>query len=112
MRMKTMAGRGAHEGQATRRLRRFLALSVFASCIPLTASDYLTEGNDPGRTGWMKDEKVFTLANVRDIKLLWKVKLESRPREMHNLFSPLIADRVTLERGARGAREVAIVAGI
>ena len=57
----------------------------------------------------MKDEKVFTLANVKDMKLLWKVKLESQPREMHNLFSPLIAGRVTT---ARGAREVAIVAGI
>ena len=43
------------------------------------------------------------------MKLLWKVKLDSQPREMHNLFSPLIADRVTT---ARGAREVAIVAGI
>ena len=43
------------------------------------------------------------------MKLLWKVKLESQPREMHNLFSPLIAERVTT---ARGAREVAIVAGI
>jgi outer membrane protein assembly factor BamB len=57
----------------------------------------------------MKDEKVFTLANVKDMKLLWKVKLDSKPREMHNLFSPLIAERVTT---ARGAREVAIVAGI
>ena len=28
------------------------------------------------------------LANVKDLKLLWKVKLESQPREMHNLFSP------------------------
>ena len=86
-----------------------LALAVLASCVPLMASDYLTEGNDPGRTGWMKDEKVFTLANVKDMKLLWKVKLDSQPREMHNLFAPLIAERVTT---ARGAREVAIVAGI
>ena len=90
-------------------LRRFVVLAVLASCIPLMASDYLTEGNDPGRTGWMKDEKVFTLANVKDMKLLWKVKLDSQPREMHNLFSPLIAERVTT---ARGSREVAIVAGI
>ena len=73
------------------------------------ASDYLTEGNDPGRTGWMKDEKVFSLANVKDMKLLWKVKLESQPREMHNLFSPLIAERVATERGQR---EIAIVAGV
>src|SRR4029450_4725609 len=39
----------------------------------------------------------------------WKVKLESRPREMHNLFSPLVAERLTT---ARGEREGAIVAGI
>ena len=39
----------------------------------------------------MNDEKVFTLANVKEMKLLWKVKLDSQPREMHNLFSPLIA---------------------
>src|SRR6476620_9879197 len=90
-------------------LPRYLGLAVLASWVPLMASDYLTEGNDPGRTGWMKDEKVFTLANVKDMKLLWKVKLDSQPREMHNLFSPLIAERATT---ARGAREVAIVAGI
>ena len=48
-------------------------------------------------------------ANVKDMKLLWKVKLDSRPREMHNLFSPLIAER---GHRRRGAREVAIVAGI
>ena len=36
-------------------------------------------------------------------------QLDSQPREMHNLFSPLIAERATT---ARGAREVAIVAGI
>jgi outer membrane protein assembly factor BamB len=89
--------------------RLLLALAVLACLAPLAASDYLTEGNDPGRTGWMKDEKVFTLANVKDMKLLWKVKLDSKPREMHNLFSPLIADRVTT---ARGAREVAVVAGV
>src|ERR1044072_6080201 len=93
---------GKARGHATGLLRRCVAVALFASCIPLLASDYLTEGNDPGRTGWMKDEKVFTLANVKDMKLLWKVKLESRPREMHNLFSPLIAERVGTGRGARG----------
>ena len=96
-------------GHASRLLRGSVAVAVLGSCISLMASDYLTEGNDPGRTGWMKDEKVFTLANVKDMRLLWKVKLESQPREMHNLFAPLIAERVTT---ARGSREVAIVAGI
>jgi hypothetical protein len=90
-------------------LLRCVALAVIGSWIPLLASDYLTEGKDPGRTGWMTDEKVFTPANVKDIKLLWKLKLDSQPREMHNVFSPLIAERVTT---ARGPREIAIVAGI
>jgi hypothetical protein len=70
----------------TLRIRICSALAVLASCVPLLASDYLTEGNDPGRTGWMKDEKVFTLANVKDMRLLWKVKLDSQPRQMHNLL--------------------------
>ena len=75
----------------------------------LLASDYLTDGVDHGRTGWMKDEKVFTTANVQDMKLLWKIKLDSTPREMHNLFPPLIAERVTTPQGTR---EMAVVAGV
>ena len=56
----------------------------------VTASDFLMEGVDAGRTGWVKDEKVFTTANVGSSTLLWKLKLESTPRAMHNLFAPLI----------------------
>ena len=41
------------------------------------ASDFLTEGVDNARTGWVRDEKIFTKANVGSMKLLWKVKLES-----------------------------------
>ena len=73
------------------------------------ASDFLTEGVDNARTGWVRDEKVFTPANVGSTKLLWKVKLESTPRAMHNLFAPLVAERVTT---AQGARELAVVAGV
>ena len=48
------------------------------------ASDFLTEGVDNARTGWVRDEKVFTTANVGSMKLLWKLKLESKPRAMHS----------------------------
>ena len=64
------------------------------------ASDVLTEGVDNARTGWMRDEKIFTPANVGSTKLLWKLKLESTPRAMHNLFAPLVAERVTTAAGA------------
>ena len=65
---------------------RCFAIAALASSIRLIASDYLTEGGDPARTGWMHDEKVFTTANVGDMKLLWKVKLDSSRAQMHNLF--------------------------
>jgi outer membrane protein assembly factor BamB len=64
---------------------------------------------DNARTGWVRDEKIFTPANVKATKLLWKLKLESAPRAMHNLFAPLIAERVTT---AQGTKEIAVVAGV
>jgi outer membrane protein assembly factor BamB len=91
------------------RIRKWLAAAMLMSGATVWASEYLTNGADPGRTGWMKDEKVFTTANVKDMKLLWKIKLESTPREMHNLFNPLVAERVTTPQGAR---EMAVVAGV
>jgi outer membrane protein assembly factor BamB len=83
-----------------------LALTAHATTI---ASDFLTEGVDSARTGWVRDEKIFTTANVAQTKLLWKTKLESTPRAMHNLFAPLVAERVTT---AEGTRELAVVAGV
>src|SRR6188508_1413661 len=84
---------------------------VFLLCSTATigAVDFLTEGVDNGRTGWVRDEKIFTPANVGSMKLLWKLKLESTPRAMHNLFAPLVAERVTTPQGAR---ELAVVAGV
>ena len=90
-------------------LRHALLAAVICSTATAFASDYVTHGVDPGRTGWIKDEKGFTKANVGKTKLLWKVKLESTPREMHNLFNPLILQGVTT---AQGAREMAVVAGV
>jgi hypothetical protein len=53
----------------------------------MAASDFLTEGYDNARTGWVRATKVFTAANVGTTKLLWKVKPKSTPRAMHNLFA-------------------------
>jgi outer membrane protein assembly factor BamB len=91
------------------RMRQLLVAMVMVSGTTLWATDFLTEGVDNGRTGWVKDEKIFTTANVGSSKLLWRVKLESTPRAMHNLFAPLIAENVTT---AQGAREMGLVAGV
>jgi hypothetical protein len=90
-------------------IRKLIVAVLAMSGATLFASEYLTEGVDNGRTGWLKDEKVFTTANVPNMKLLWKLKLDSTPRAMHNLFPPLIAEKVTT---AQGTREIAVVAGV
>ena len=86
-----------------------LAVLALAAGGPTSATDFLTEGVDNARTGWVRDEKIFTTANVASTKLLWKLRLDSTPRAMHNLFAPLVAQRVATEQGAR---EVAVVAGV
>ena len=90
-------------------MRRLLAIMLVCSSGKLWATDCVTEGVDNGRTGWVKDEKIFTTANVGSSKLIWKVKLDSTPRSMHNLFPPLIAQNVTT---AQGSREMGLVAGV
>ena len=45
-------------------------------------ANWLTDGGDPQRTAWQRNETILTKANVKDMKLLWKVKLDSQPREM------------------------------
>jgi outer membrane protein assembly factor BamB len=93
-----------------RKYSMFLVLAglfVSSTCIAV-ASDYLTVGADNARSGWLKDEKVISKSNVSQIKLLWKITLPSKPREMHNLFSPLVATVHT----SSGPTDVAVVGGV
>src|SRR5215510_9226851 len=90
-------------------VRPVIVALVIAAGASVYATDFLTEGVDNARTGWVQDEKIFTTANVGTSTLLWKTKLESTPRAMHNLFAPLIAERVTT---AQGVKEIGIVAGV
>src|SRR6185503_14066859 len=96
------------KGHSMRTARIGLVL-LLLSTVTAGAVDFLTEGVDNGRTGWVRDEKIFNTANVGSTKLLWKLKLESTPRAMHNLFAPLVAERVTT---AQGSLEIGVVAGV
>ena len=58
-------------------------------------ANWLTDGGDPQRTAWQQNETILTKDNVKDMKLLWKIKLDNQPRQMHSLFPPLIAGNVT-----------------
>jgi outer membrane protein assembly factor BamB len=86
---------------------------LIASALVFTAAgwgaDWLTDGHDSQRTGWQRDEKILTVANVGKLKLLWKVKTDNEPRQMHGLFPPLIVSKAATKNGTR---EIALVAGV
>jgi outer membrane protein assembly factor BamB len=72
-------------------------------------ANWLTDGGDPQRTSWQRHETLISAATVREMTLIWKVKLDNEPREMHNLFAPLIIGDLQV---AGETREVAVVAGV
>src|SRR5260370_18656873 len=91
-------------------MRRFsLTMAIALGCVPGWGADWLTDGGNSQRTAWQKDEKILSTANAKDIRLLWKIKLDNEPRQMHNLFPPLIVERVNT---STGPKQVAIEAGV
>ena len=88
--------------------RRLLA-AMLLSCVAAMPADWLTDGGNPERTAWQKDETFFTTANVHQSKLLWKIKLDNEPRQMHALLPALVAEGV---RTSGGAKEIVLVAGV
>jgi outer membrane protein assembly factor BamB len=78
-------------------------------CLVVFASDWPTDGGNPQRTNWQKDETILTKDNVGRLKILWKIKLDNAPRQMHSLFPPLIIDQVATRNGKR---QIALEAGV
>ena len=78
-----------------------VVVALAAGCVLGWGADWLTDGGDSKRTAWQKDEKILSTANVKDIKLLWKIKLDNEPRQMHYLFPPLIVEKVNTPSGVR-----------
>ena len=72
-------------------------------------ADWLTDTGNPQRTNWQNDETIFTAASAKDIKLLWKLKLENEPCQMHSLLPPLIIERVETPGWPK---KIAIKAGV
>ena len=89
---------------------KLAALAILSAVLtPLTAADWLTDGADTRRNNWQKDETILTKANVKDMRLLWKTKLDNQPRQMHSLLEPLVIGRVTTKSGPK---EMVIQAGV
>jgi hypothetical protein len=72
-------------------------------------ANWLTDGGDPQRTSWQKHETLISPATARHMKLLWTLQLDSEPRQLHNLFPPLIVSDV---KTPQGLRQIGIVAAI
>src|SRR2546423_3914994 len=85
------------------------AAAIAAQAQTSNRASWLTDGGDSARTSWQRNETILSPASARDMKLLWKVKLDNAPRQLHNLFGPLIVPDV---QTADGPREIVIVAGV
>jgi outer membrane protein assembly factor BamB len=82
---------------------------VAAQQTPAKKANWLTDGFDPPRTSWQRNETLITKDTVKDMRLLWTVQTDNEPRQLHNLFAPLIVSDVAT---ADGPREIAVLAGI
>src|SRR3954464_1950825 len=82
---------------------------VFAQTTSSKKANWLADGGDNARTSWQRDETLLSPTTVKGMKLLWTVQTDNQPRQLHNLFAPLIVSDVTTPSGPR---EIAVVAGI
>ena len=86
-----------------------LLIVIGAGCALCRAAEWPTDGGNSQRTNFQPDEKILTKVNVRNLKILWKLKLDNVPHEMHSLFPPLIVENI---KTRSGPKQVAIEAGI
>jgi outer membrane protein assembly factor BamB len=84
-------------------------LDAQRAAAPTDLIDYLTDGADNQRTGWIRDEKILTKDNVRTLRLQWKIQTDNSPRALHALMPVLIVGEL---RTANGVRHFGIVNGI
>src|SRR5947208_3539182 len=76
-------------------------VALAAGCVLSWGADWLTDGGNVQRTAWQKDEKILSTDSVKAMKLLWKLKLDNEPRQMHSLLPPLIVGRVNTPAGPK-----------
>ncbi len=87
----------------------FLSWSAAPQAQNAKLADWLTDGGDVERTGWQKNEHLLSVGSVKNMKLLWKTKLDNEPRQMHNLLPVLIASNV---KTAAGLKQIVLATGV
>jgi outer membrane protein assembly factor BamB len=76
--------------------------------LSLDAGQWTTFGGNPQRDGWARDETILTRANVKDMKLIWKIAINSPRRELNSLTAPVVVENVLT---AQGHKDIVVVAG-
>lgn len=82
-----------------------LLLIVFA---PLHGGQWPTFSGNPQRDGWARDETILSRDNVKSMKLVWKIHIDSQLREMNSLTAPVVAQNVLT---TQGHKDIVVVAG-
>jgi len=72
------------------------------------AAEWPTGSFNQQRDGWQRNETRITTDNVKDIRLLWKLKTDNKPMGMQSFREPLIVSGVNT---ASGVKTLAILAG-
>ena len=87
----------------------FVGMSYWSSQLQAQKAEWLMDGGDVERTGWQKNETILSTTTVKNMKLLWKTKLDNEPRQMHNLLPVLIASNV---KTASGTKQIVLATGV
>ena len=88
-------------------MKRLFALTFICVAHAQVSSNWTTFGGDPQHSGWERVETAISKDTVKDLQLLWKMKLESQPKGSRPIMPPLIVGRLI---SYRGFKELAIVA--
>ena len=91
-------------------MRRLMSCALLVACLgaaSLRGADWTTHSGDNQRDGWQRDETRLTRDTLKNLQLLWKVKLDVTQRSVYSLFGPLIVERTITDHGFK---ELAFVA--
>jgi hypothetical protein len=80
-------------------MRKLIYISIVSAYCALVAqttggAGWLTDGGDAQRTGWQKNEKILNKDNVRNLKLIWKLKTDNITRALFSYTPALILDNL------------------
>ncbi|MBV9222992.1 MAG: PQQ-binding-like beta-propeller repeat protein, partial [Acidobacteriaceae bacterium] len=88
-----------------------VTLTVLLLCAGARA-DWPTYGHDAQRSGWAPEETKISVANVPNMRLLWKAKLENEFYRLSALTAPVVATKVPTPDGSRTVVYVGGIKGI